>query len=116
MHAIVISDNKQIGGVIRTVLARHSYVCEEQDIIGLSSSAGEVPRDADLVVIHISSDPDRALILLSQLRRVTTGRIIAVGPNGGAKLILQALHDGAEHSLDEADVEQELRDTLAKLE
>ena len=116
MHALVISDNERIGVVIRNVLVKHSYVCEAQDIIGLSSAARAQPRDADLVVVHISSDPDRAVVLLSQLRRVTIGRIIAVGPNGYAKLILLTLHGGAEHYLDEAEVEQELRDTLVNLE
>lgn len=116
MHALVISDNERIRHVIRAILVKHSYVCEAQDIIGLSSAASATPRDADLVVIHISSDPDRALLLLSQLRRVVIGRIIAVGPNGNAKLILQTLHGGAEHYLDEAEVEQELRNTLVNLE
>jgi len=101
---------------MRNVLVRHSYVCDVQDIIGLSESATVVPRDTDLVVFHISSDHDQSLALLSQLRRVTTGRIIAVGPKEDARLILQTLHDGAEHYLDEGDVEQGLRDTLAKLE
>ena len=116
MHAQVISDNNQMSDVIRNVLVKHSYVCGPQDVIGLSKSASAVPRDADLIVIHLSADPERALALLSQLRRMTTGRIIAVGPNGDAKLILQALHDGAEHYLDEAEAEQGLRDALAKLE
>jgi pilus assembly protein CpaE len=75
-----------------------------------------VPRDADLVVVNISSDPDRGLVFLSELRRGTTGRIIAVGPSGDAKLILRTLRDGAEHYLDEADVEQELRGTLVQLQ
>jgi len=97
-------------------LVKHSYVCEVQDIIGLNNAASAVPRDAELVVIHISSDPERALVLLSQLRRVTIGRIIAIGPNENAKLILQTLHGGAEHYLDEAEVEQELRDALLNLE
>lgn len=116
MHALVVSNNDRISDVIRCVLVKHGYVCEASDVMGLNSMASAVPRDAGIVVVHISSDPDRALVFLSQLRRVTTGRIIAVGPNGNAKLILQALHDGAEHYLDEAEVEQELRDTLARLE
>jgi pilus assembly protein CpaE len=113
---MVIGDNDRITQLIRDVLVKFSYECEAQDIIGLSDAASAVPRGADLVVIHISSDPDRALILLSQLRRVTIGRIIAVGPNGNARLILQTLHGGAEHYLDEAELEQELRDALVNLE
>jgi len=116
MHAVVISDNRQIGDVIRSVLVKHNYACDASDIVSLSSAASAVHRDADLVVIHISSDSDRALLLLAQMRRVTIGRIIAVGPNANAKLILQTLRGGAEHYLDEADVEQELKDTLVNLE
>jgi pilus assembly protein CpaE len=116
MQALVISDNKQIGDIIRAVLVKHSYVCEAQDIISLSRAASAVHRDADLVVLHISSDLERAMALLTQLRHVTIGRIIAVGPNGDAKLILRTLHGGAEHYLDEEEVEQELRETLANLE
>jgi pilus assembly protein CpaE len=116
VHALVISDCKRISDVIRDVLVKHRYVCEPQDIMSLSSAASAIPREADLVAVHIASDPGRALAFLAQLRRVTTGRIIAVGPSGDAKLILRTLHDGAEHYLDEAEVEQEMRDTLAKLE
>ncbi len=116
MHAMVISDNERISEPVRDVLVKNGYVCEAQDIIGLGNAASAVTRDAELVVMHISSDPERALVLLSQLRRVTTGRIIAVGPTANAKLILRTLHGGAEHYLDETDVEQELRDALVNLE
>ena len=116
MHAMVIGYNDRVSDVIRGVLVKHNYACEAHDVISLSHAASAVPRDAKLVVIHISADPDRALVLLSQLRRVTIGRIIAVGPNGNAKLILQTLQGGAEHYLDEAEVEQQLRDALVNLE
>jgi len=115
VHALVIGDSEQVTGLIRDVLVKESYICEAQDLMGLSSSTSMVPRDADLVVVHITSDPKRALVFLAELRRLTKGRIFAVGPNGDAKLILQALRDGAEHYLDESQVEQELQDTLAQL-
>jgi pilus assembly protein CpaE len=116
VQALVFSDSEQIRNVVRGVLVEQSYVCEAQHLIDLSVAASAIPRDTDLVVVHLSSDPDRALAFLSELRQVTTGRIIAVGPNGDAKLILRALRDGAENYLDEAEVEQELRDTLAKVQ
>jgi pilus assembly protein CpaE len=115
VHALVIGDSARISGAIQDVLVKERYVCEAQDLLGLSSSASMVSRDADLVVVHLAADPTRALVFLSELRRVTKGRIIAVGPSGDAKLILRALRDGAEHYLDEAEVAQELASTLAQL-
>lgn len=116
LHALVVGDCEATSEVIREVLVTKGYTCAAEDLMALSSAAGTVPRDAELVVVHISSDPQRALVFLAELRRVTTGRIIAVGPNGDAKLILLTLRHGAEHYLDEAEVEQELRDTLAQIQ
>lgn len=115
MHALIISDSSQISDIVRDVVLKQNYLCEPQDLFNLNSPGSSVPRDADLVVVHISLNPDRALALLSELRRATTARIIAVGPNGDAKLILRALRDGAEHYLDEGEIEQELRETLEQL-
>jgi hypothetical protein len=49
VHSLVISDNERMSLVIRDVLVNQGYVCEAQDLLGLSSAVKAVPRDADLV-------------------------------------------------------------------
>jgi pilus assembly protein CpaE len=63
---------------------------------------------ARLVFVLCSQDADRALAVLRDLRPQVDGHIIAVGQASEPQAILQALRSGADHYLDEADVESEL--------
>src|SRR5262245_39076929 len=59
----------------------------------------------DMVVVVLSPDVERGLEVLRKLRRELPGCLLAAGPACEPKLILRALHHGADHYLDESDLE-----------
>jgi pilus assembly protein CpaE len=66
-----------------------------------------------LVLVIVSPCPDRGLELISQLRGQVSGRLVAVGQIGESRLILRALRCGADHYLDHAELESELKVELS---
>ena len=68
----------------------------------------------EMVVVVLSADADAGLATLREVRRQTTGYVLAVGRTTDAGLIMRALREGADHYLDEADLEQGLDPVLAR--
>jgi Flp pilus assembly CpaE family ATPase len=64
-------------------------------------------------VVVFGPDRERALGVLRLLRSLTSGRLLTLGP-AESKLILQALREGADLYLDEAELESELLAALAR--
>jgi pilus assembly protein CpaE len=69
-----------------------------------------------MLVVVLSPFADRALNLLQKLRARVSGPVLAVGLASDSKLILRALHEGADHYLDEADLETQLDSVLLRLQ
>jgi len=69
-----------------------------------------------LVVVVLSPAPEPGLEVIRRLRRDMQGCILAVGPASSPKDILQALHVGADHYLDEAELEKSLQAVLPRLQ
>src|SRR5579875_3640215 len=70
----------------------------------------------NLLVVVLSPFPDRALNLLQKIRSQVSGPVLAVGLASDSKLILRALHEGADHYLDENDLETQLDAVLLRLQ
>src|SRR5579875_1339452 len=70
----------------------------------------------NLLVVVLSPFPDRALNLLQKIRFQVSGPVLAVGMASDSKLILRALHEGADHYLDETDLETQLASVLRRLQ
>jgi pilus assembly protein CpaE len=70
----------------------------------------------DMLVVVLSPAPDNALALLRKLRARVAGPVLAVGQTADSKLILRALHEGADHYLDEADLESQLEAVFQRLQ
>ncbi len=70
----------------------------------------------EMVIIVLSPNPEQGLGLLRKMRAGFTGYLLAVGQVSESKMILRALHDGADHYLDEAELESGLEAVLARLE
>jgi pilus assembly protein CpaE len=60
-----------------------------------------------VLVVMLSPAPDRALNTLARVRNLASA-VVAVGPSRDPQLILQALHEGADHYIDEADLAPQL--------
>ncbi len=69
----------------------------------------------DMLVVVLSPAPDAGLDLVRKLRHRVCGPVLAVGQASESKLILRALHEGADHYLDEADLETQLEAVLLRL-
>src|SRR5205085_1282687 len=86
-------------------------VAEYDDLEKLLATA-----PADAVVVVLSPDPERGMEALRQARRATPGHVLAVGQVSEPRLILRALHEGADHYLDEAELETALDAALSRLQ
>lgn len=69
-----------------------------------------------LLVVVLSPFAERALNLLRKVRSQVAGPVLAVGLASDSKLILKALHEGADHYLDEADIETQLDAVFQRLQ
>jgi pilus assembly protein CpaE len=72
--------------------------------------------NADLVVVLLSPDPQTGLTVLRKARARAVAPILAVGQVAEPKLILRALHGGADHFIDEAELEPQLEAVLGRLQ
>jgi pilus assembly protein CpaE len=70
----------------------------------------------EMVVVVLSPDPETGLETIRKARRLTTGCLLAVGLASEPKLILRALQEGADHYLDEAELDTGLQAVLARLQ
>jgi len=67
-----------------------------------------------MLVVVLSSDPTGGLEALRKVRCLTSGYILAVGQASDAGLIMRALQEGADHYLNEADLERGLEAVLSR--
>ncbi len=71
---------------------------------------------AEMLVVVLTADPERGLEALRNLRRQSAGYLLAVGQASEPKLILRALHEGADLFLDETELETGLESALNRLQ
>jgi pilus assembly protein CpaE len=116
MRACVISDLESVSAKVRQVLLRHGHECSAAQVCTLAQAPARLAETpAELAVLVLSPDTERALVLLGQARAGIQRRLLAIGPAAEPKLILRALREGADQYLDEAELEVELEGALARL-
>jgi pilus assembly protein CpaE len=115
MRACVICDQESIIAWVRQVLLRHGHECPAAQVYTLAQAAEWTEAPAELAVLVLSPDTERALAVLGQVRARNLRRLLAVGPAAEPKLILRALRGGADQYLDEAELEAELEGALARV-
>jgi pilus assembly protein CpaE len=69
----------------------------------------------ELLVVVLSPNPDSGLDMVRVLRRHLAGHLLVVGQASDPKLILRALQLGADHYVDQVDLEGELNAAVARL-
>lgn len=74
-----------------------------------------VKGSVGMLVVVLSHAPDDALALIRKAHACVQGPVLAVGQASDSKLILRALHEGADHYLDETDLEAQLEAVLHRL-
>ena len=117
MSAFIVADHGGTALRIRDVLNFGGMDCPSSHVLGVDDAPGRLERETtvDLVVLALSSDPDRGLNLLPMLRRFAGRKILAVGPAADSKLVLRALRGGAEDYIDTAELEAELEGAIHRM-
>jgi pilus assembly protein CpaE len=91
--------------------------CPEPMLIAFDQAEELLSRGRmSMLMVVLSPLPDRALNLLRKIRFQGTCPVLAVGQASDSKLILRALHEGADHYLDETDLETQLDSVLQRLQ
>jgi pilus assembly protein CpaE len=91
--------------------------CFEPKLISFDQAEESLARfRVSMLVIVLTPFPDRGLNLLRKIRSQVVGPVLAVGLASDSKLILRALHEGADHYVDEADLEAQLESVLLRLQ
>jgi pilus assembly protein CpaE len=114
MWTLVVSDEAHVAGRVRDWLLSRGLECPAVSLVGLACAADRAGR-AELAVLVLAPEPERALAALGELHGRLHCPILAVGPVHDSRLILRALRSGAVEYLDEADLENELDAALDRL-
>jgi pilus assembly protein CpaE len=116
MRAFIVSDHDPSSVKVREILLREGHDCPAAHVLSLDLAADHLAQEhPELLVIVLAPDPCRGLAALAELRAAGHGRVMAVGPAGDARLVLQAVRTGAGDYLDEAELESELKAALGRL-
>jgi pilus assembly protein CpaE len=118
MHAAVLIHNPShsLGTQLREMV-RDRLHCPVPTLISFDQAEEVLARGrVSMLVFVLSPFPERALHLLRKLRGQVAGPVLAFGLASESKLILRALHEGADHYLDEADLETQLDAVLQRLQ
>jgi pilus assembly protein CpaE len=115
--AVLIQNASQPLGLQLREMLQARLNCPEPKVIAFDQAEEVLARGrVSMLVIVLSPAADRALNLLRKIRFQSTGPVLAVGLASDSKLILRALHEGADHYLDEADLEAQLDSVLLRLQ
>jgi pilus assembly protein CpaE len=117
MHTLVVSHDvlDPLCGKLRAML--RTLVDTQGPMAAAFGNAEQVVAQspADLVVVVLAPDVEKGLEVLLKLRGRIAGHLLAVGPVSDSKLILRALQSGADHYLDETELDTELAAGLSRL-
>jgi len=118
MHVAVLIHNTShpLGSQLREMLQARLN-CPPPNLISFEQAEEALANGpVSMLVVVLSPFADCALKLLRKCRSQVSGPVLAVGVASDSKLILRALHEGADHYLDEADVEAQLEAVLQRLQ
>lgn len=116
MHTLIFSDNPTLADTLRLVLGRVGHECPAENLFAFDKATSELTLRSDgsvSVIVALGKNVQAALRAIYQIRLLTTGLILAVGPKD-AGLILEAVHAGADDYVDESLVEDELPRSVAR--
>jgi pilus assembly protein CpaE len=109
MQAFILSDHESMGSRVRQVLLFEGLDCQAAQVIPLEHAGDRLANGRpDLLVVVLSPDPERALLVMGEVLRRRQSRVLVVGPSS-SKLVLRALRGGAVDYVDEIDLEAELQ-------
>src|ERR1700731_4246213 len=110
MRSLVVSYSSQdpVATTLKSVLRP---LIDNQEPVSANFDNAEnayFQTEADLVVVILPHAAEQGLEVIRRLRANIRGHLLVVGKASEPKLILRALQVGADHYLDEAELETEL--------
>jgi pilus assembly protein CpaE len=91
--------------------------CANPALLALGQAEEQLSRQpVHLAVVVLSPLAERALEVLARVRELVAGPVLAVGDVSDSKLILRTLHEGADHYLDEDDLDTQFAAVLQRLQ
>lgn len=118
VSVLIISDRPAVATHLRRVLMAQGRDCPITNVLPLEQVKRLSGGDSiDVLFLIVPGDQEQSVSLIRQARSVTTGRIICVGIPHEPRVILEALHAGADDYVDESgDVESQVSDVLMRIE
>jgi len=119
MRSIIAADNPATAAHLQRTLARCGCDCPPGNVVAIDFAqqflAGR-ERTTDALFVMVGADIEATLRALQQLRGATRAKLVAVGPTHDPRLILRAVHSGADDYIDlEASLDVELPALLKRL-
>ncbi len=116
MSFFLASDNPAVTGRVQEVLKASGLECQVCPLTPPGLAVSRLAQaHAEMLMVVLSPEPERALAFLREARTGTYQRVFAVGSVGDPKARLGALRDGADQFLDEAELESELAIVLRRV-
>ena len=120
MLAFIVSDNQSAAENLRRILVDQRIDCGIPNVLttdrALNMSA-RFAEAAELVFVILSAEVDRALSLITSVRKNTRANLVAVGSARDPQCILRVVQAGSDSYLDEdGDLADQVRATVERLQ
>lgn len=117
MQTLIASDDPATAERLRAALAGHGVNCPLSQLVGLDAATSIVASNPiDLVLIVVSSNVERAISAMEEIRRRSRASVVVVGSARDPNLILKIVHVGPDDYLDiDDDFAVQLQRTLGRL-
>jgi pilus assembly protein CpaE len=116
MRTFIVSDHAPLSQRVRQALLGQGQDCPAEHVLPTQGAAERLAHTAaDLVVIVLPPNPERALDVLSDLHLLSPARLVAIGPSSSLQLVLLAVRAGAADYIEEGNLEAELPLALSRL-
>jgi pilus assembly protein CpaE len=116
MRFFVASNNEAVNQTLQDVLRRYGHDTMMAPVAPAGQVASQLNQSgADALIVVLSPVGEPALALLHEHRASSVQRVLAVGPVSEPKLRLGALSAGADHFLDEGEIQLELEAIIKRL-
>src|SRR5437588_12216744 len=95
MQVFIVSDHEATAGSVRAVFLREGMDCPAENVVSLELAVERFTRiQADLIVVVLTPDADRALAVIGQLHLLIHVPLLAIGSAGDSRLVLRTLRAG----------------------
>ena len=117
MRTLIVADNDGAGRRVHEYLGREwgdwlpcGIVRPEQVVDTLRSA------QVELVVIVLSEDFERTYVVLEDVRVLSQAHVVVVGPGGNTKLVLRAMHEGANDFVSFEEFDKDFDEALNRIQ